>query len=139
MAFSLESQPSGPSPLGFLTANPIANAVSDAYKSFSNRRAKLGLSNPGTVETIAKEVQREVSLTNYMHSGIRADLTKAVSLSPLFQVSHQFAMGEHQNPYAFAGLFGTNKVSKLSKLITQFPPSSLNKCWANLYTYLPSS
>ncbi|OTA61063.1 hypothetical protein K449DRAFT_331483 [Hypoxylon sp. EC38] len=110
MAFSLESQPSRSSPLGFLTANPIANAVSDAYKSFSERRAKLGLSNPGTVETIAKEVQREVSLNNYMHTGIRADLTKAVSLSPLFQVSHQFAMGEHQNPYAFAGIFGTNKV-----------------------------
>ncbi|OTB16826.1 hypothetical protein K445DRAFT_58092 [Daldinia sp. EC12] len=110
MAFSLESQPSGSSPLGFLTSNPVANAVSDAYKSFSERRAKLGLSNPGTVETIAKEVQREVSLANYMHTGIRADLTKAVSLSPLFQVSHQFAMGENQNPYAFAGLFGTNKV-----------------------------
>lgn len=110
MALNLESLPSAPSSLGFLTANPIANAVSDVYKSFSERRARLGLSNPGTVETIAKEVQREVSLTNYMHSGIRADLTKAVSLSPLFQVSHQFAMGEHQNPYAFAGLFGTNKV-----------------------------
>ncbi|KAI8965726.1 eukaryotic porin-domain-containing protein [Daldinia sp. FL1419] len=110
MAFSLESRPSEPLPLGFLTSNPLANAISDAYKSFSDRRAKLGLSNPGTVETIAKEVQREVSLANYMHTGIRADLTKAVSLSPLFQVSHQFAMGEHQNPYAFAGLFGTNKV-----------------------------
>ncbi|KAI1477219.1 eukaryotic porin-domain-containing protein [Daldinia eschscholtzii] len=110
MAFGLESQTSGSSPLGFLTSNPVANAVSDAYKSFSERRAKLGLSNPGTVETIAKEVQREVSLANYMHTGIRADLTKAVSLSPLFQVSHQFAMGENQNPYAFAGLFGTNKV-----------------------------
>ncbi|KAI1802292.1 eukaryotic porin-domain-containing protein [Daldinia bambusicola] len=110
MAFSLESLPSGHSPLGFLTANPLANAVSDAYKTFSERRAKLGLSNPGSVETIAKEVQREVSLTNYMHTGLRADLTKAVSFSPLFQVSHQFAMGEHQNPYAFAGLFGTNKV-----------------------------
>ncbi|KAI1377438.1 eukaryotic porin/Tom40 [Hypoxylon crocopeplum] len=107
MALNLDS---GSSPLGFLTANPITNAVSDAYKSFSERRARLGLSNPGTVETIAKEMQRDVSLTNYMHTGIRADLTKAVSLSPLFQVSHQFAMGEHQNPYAFAGLFGTSKV-----------------------------
>ncbi|KAL7625662.1 translocase of outer mitochondrial membrane [Parahypoxylon ruwenzoriense] len=110
MAFSLESQSSGSHPLGFLTTNPIANAVSDAYKSFSDRRAKLGLPNPGNIEAIAKEVQREVSLTNYMHTGLRADLTKAVSLSPLFQVSHQFAMGEHMKPYAFAGLFGTNKV-----------------------------
>ncbi|KAI0525681.1 mitochondrial import receptor subunit TOM40 [Xylaria bambusicola] len=97
-------------PFGFLTANPFANAVSDAYRSFSDRRAKLGLTNPGTVEGISKEVQREVSLTNYMHTGLRADLTKAVSLSPLFQVSHQFAMGEHMKPYAFAALFGTNNV-----------------------------
>ncbi|KAI1352519.1 mitochondrial import receptor subunit TOM40 [Xylaria sp. FL0043] len=99
-----------PSPLGFLTANPLANAVSDAYRSFSERRAKLALTNPGTVEAISKEVQREVSLTNYMHTGLRADLTKAVSLSPLFQVSHQFAMGEHMKPYAFAALLGTNNV-----------------------------
>lgn len=98
-------------PLGFLTANPLANAITDAYRSFSDRRAKLGLTNPGTVEGISKEVQREVSLTNYMHTGLRADLTKAVSLSPLFQVSHQFAMGEHMKPYAFAALFGTNNVS----------------------------
>lgn len=100
-----------PSPLGFLTSNPIANAVGDAYRSFSDRRAKLGLMNPGTVESISKEVQREVSLTNYMHTGLRADLTKAVSMSPLFQVSHQFAIGEHMKPYAFAALFGNNKVS----------------------------
>jgi mitochondrial import receptor subunit TOM40 len=101
---------SSSSPLGFLTVNPLANAISDAYRTFSDRRTKLGLSNPGTVETISKEVQREVSLTNYMHTGLRADLTKAVSLSPLFQVSHQFALGEHMKPYAFAALLGTNNV-----------------------------
>ncbi|KAI1076291.1 eukaryotic porin-domain-containing protein [Whalleya microplaca] len=110
MALNLESQSSQASPLGFLTANPIANAVSDAYSAFSDRRAKLGLPNPGTVETISKEVQRDVSLTNFMHTGIRADVTKIVSISPLFQASHQFAMGEHMKPYAFAALFGTNKV-----------------------------
>lgn len=95
-------------PLGFLTSNPISNAVSDAFRSFNNRRAQLGLSNPGTIENISKEVQREVSLSNYMHSGLRADLTKAISLSPLFQVSHQFALGEQMKPYAFAALYGVN-------------------------------
>ncbi|RYP77035.1 hypothetical protein DL771_001325 [Monosporascus sp. 5C6A] len=97
-------------PLGFLTSNPISNTVADAFRSFSDRRAQLGLSNPGTIESISKEVQREVSLTNYMHTGLRADLTKAVSISPLFQVSHQFALGEQMKPYAFAGLYGTNNV-----------------------------
>lgn len=97
-------------PLGFLASNPVSSAVADAFRSFSERRAQLGLSNPGTIENIGKEVQREVSLTNYMHSGLRADLTKAVSLSPLFQVSHQFALGEQMRPYALAALYGTNNV-----------------------------
>ncbi|KAK3325392.1 eukaryotic porin/Tom40 [Apodospora peruviana] len=98
------------SPLGFLRKNPVFTGLSDVYTSFQERRAKLGLSNPGTVETIAKEVQRETLLTNYMFTGLRADLTKAFSLAPLFQVSHQFAMGERLNPYTFACLYGTNKV-----------------------------
>ncbi|KAK7749389.1 translocase of outer mitochondrial membrane [Diatrype stigma] len=106
MSASFDATP----PLGFLTSNPISNAVADAFRSFSDRRSQLGLSNPGTIENIGKEVQREVSLSNYMHSGLRADLTKAVSLSPLFQVSHQFALGEQMKPYAFAALYGTNNV-----------------------------
>jgi len=98
------------SPLGFIATNPLASAVSDALNSFHNRRAALGLSNPGTIESLSREVTRDVSLTNFMHAGLRADLTKAVSLSPLFQVSHQFALGEHMKPYAFAAMYGTSNV-----------------------------
>ncbi|KAK3328419.1 eukaryotic porin/Tom40 [Cercophora scortea] len=97
-------------PLGFLSNNPVFSGLSDVYTSFQERRQKLGLSNPGTVETIAREVQRDVLLTNYMFSGLRADLTKAFSLAPLFQVSHQFALGERLNPYTFAALYGTNRI-----------------------------
>ncbi|KAJ0167543.1 Mitochondrial import receptor subunit tom40 [Colletotrichum tanaceti] len=93
-----------------LLNNPVANTLSDAINSFSERRAKLGLSNPGTTENLTREVQRDVLLTNYMFTGLRADLTKAFSMSPLFQVSHQFAIGERLNPYTFAALYGTNKV-----------------------------
>ncbi|KAI0157542.1 mitochondrial import receptor subunit TOM40 [Xylariaceae sp. FL1272] len=108
MDSTFDAQPS--SPLGFLATNPLTSAVSNAYNAFSDRRAKLGLSNPGTVETISKEVTRDVSLTNFMHTGLRAELTKAVSLAPLFQVSHQFAMGEHMKPYTFSALYGSNSV-----------------------------
>lgn len=97
-------------PLAFVGNNPIAKVISDAAASFQERRAKLGLSNPGTVESLAKEVQRDVLLNNYMFTGLRADLTKAFSLNPLFQVSHAFALGERSNPYTFAALYGTNKV-----------------------------
>jgi hypothetical protein len=102
-------------PLGFLFNNSVAAALADTYTSFSERREALGLSNPGTVENIAREVQRDVFLNNYTFSGLRADLTKAFSISPLFQVSHAFAMGSQGlPPYTFAALFGTNKVCDAS-------------------------
>lgn len=93
-----------------LFTNPIAATFGDALNSFSDRRAKLGLSNPGTIEALAREVQRDVFLTNFMFTGIRADLTKIFSMGPLFQVSHQFAMGDRLNPYTFAAMYGTSNV-----------------------------
>ncbi|KAH6715271.1 eukaryotic porin/Tom40 [Leptodontidium sp. 2 PMI_412] len=99
------------SPLGFLYNNPISVGLADSYISFSERRAALGLSNPGTVENIAREVQRDVFLNNYTFSGLRADLTKAFSIAPLFQVSHAFSMGSQGlPPYTFAALYGTSKI-----------------------------
>jgi mitochondrial import receptor subunit TOM40 len=97
-----------------LLSNPIASVLGDALNSFNERRAKLGLSNPGTIESLAKEVQRDVFLNNYMFTGMRADLTKIFSMAPLFQVSHQFAMGERINPYTFAAMYGTGKVATMS-------------------------
>lgn len=98
-----------------LLANPLANAIGDAVNSFSERRAKLGLSNPGTIEGLSREVSRDVFLNNSMFTGVRADLTKIFSMTPLFQVSHQFAMGERINPYTFAAMYGTNKVGYLRR------------------------
>lgn len=109
-SFALEKD----SPLGFLVANPVTTALADTLASFSERRAALGLSNPGTVENIAREVQRDVFLNNYTFSGLRADLTKGFSIAPLFQVSHAFSMGSQGlPPYTFAALFGTSKVRDL--------------------------
>lgn len=110
-SIALEMENEKESPLAFLFTNPVASALSDTYTSFHERRAALGLSNPGTVENIAREVQRDVFLNNYTFSGLRADLTKPFSMSPLFQVSHAFSMGSQGlPPYTFAALFGTNKV-----------------------------
>jgi mitochondrial import receptor subunit TOM40 len=101
------------SPLAFLYSNSVSASLLDIYQSFSDKREALGLSNPGTVDNIAREVQRDVFLSNYMFTGLRADLTKAFSVSPLFQVSHAFAMGSQGfPPYTFAALYGTNKVSE---------------------------
>jgi mitochondrial import receptor subunit TOM40 len=99
------------SPLAFLYSNAVTTALLDTYQTFSEKREALGLSNPGTVDSIAREVQRDVFLTNYTFTGLRADLTKAFSMSPLFQVSHAFSMGSQGlPPYTFAALYGANRV-----------------------------
>ena len=94
-----------------MNENPVMSAMRDTYTSLLERREALGLSNPGTVDNINREVQKDVFLTNYMFTGLRADLTKAFSMAPLFQVSHAFAMGSQGlPPYTFASLYGTNNV-----------------------------
>ncbi|KAF3483608.1 mitochondrial import receptor subunit tom-40 [Arthroderma uncinatum] len=100
------------SSLSFLIDNPAVAAIQDSYDAFSRRREDLGLSNPGTVEMVAREVQKEVLLSNFMFTGLRADLTKVFGVSPLFRVSHAFTMGSQGNlpPYAFSTMFGTSDV-----------------------------
>lgn len=71
----------------------------------------MGLSNPGTVENIAREVQRDVFLNNSSFSGLRAELTKAFSAAPLFQVAHSLSMGSQvQPPYSYMVLYGSPRV-----------------------------
>ncbi|KAF2103039.1 mitochondrial import receptor subunit tom-40 [Rhizodiscina lignyota] len=95
----------------FLTLNPVVARLRDVYNAFHDRRASLGLSNPGTIEKIAQEVQRDVFLNNYAFTGLRADITKAFSVMPMFQVSHSLSMGSQMlPPYGFAALYGSSKV-----------------------------
>jgi hypothetical protein len=98
--------------LGFLTDNAIISTLKDTYNVFSERRGALGLSNPGTVENIAREVQKDVLLSNFMFTGFRADVTKVFSMTPLFRISHAFAMGSQGGaaPYSFAAMYGTPQV-----------------------------
>ena len=91
--------------------NAIARGLRDTYTAFSERREALGLSNPGTVENIAKEVQKDVFLNNFMFTGLRADLARPLSVSPLFQYTHSFAMGSQGSPpYGFGAIYGSQKV-----------------------------
>lgn len=121
MSIALEND----SPLAFLKNNAVVSALSDTYTNFSERRSALGLSNPGKVDDIGREVQREVFLTNYAFTGLRADLTKAFSIAPLFQVSHAFSMGSQGlPPYTFAALYGTNRVSFLRSRYARHAPGT---------------
>lgn len=85
--------------------------LQDVYAAFQERRQALGLSNPGTVENIAREVQRDVFLSNQSFSGLRAELSKSFSAAPLFQVAHSLSMGSQlQPPYSYMVLYGSPKV-----------------------------
>lgn len=99
------------SALSILGNNAVTATLKDLYISFSERRRALGLSNPGTVENISREVQRDVLLSNYMFSGLRADVQKVFSVSPLFRIQHGLAMGSQAlPPYQLMALYGTNNV-----------------------------
>ena len=101
-----------------ISHNGVFARFHDVYAAFHERREALGLSNPGTVENIAKEVQRDVFLNNLSFSGLRAELTKAFSAAPLFQTSHSLSMGSQmQPPYAFTALYGSPKVRRQPRLL----------------------
>ncbi|KXL43035.1 MAG: hypothetical protein FE78DRAFT_122595, partial [Acidomyces sp. 'richmondensis'] len=91
--------------------NVLFDTVSGLYHSFQDRRKALGLTNPGTVDNIAAETQRQVFLTNQTFSGLRAELNKSFSIYPLFQISHAFSAGSQMlSPYTFLALYGTNNI-----------------------------
>lgn len=103
-------------PVDAVSSNPIIQTLRNAYLSFSERRDALGLSNPGTVENVDREVKKNVFLTNFTFSGLRADLTKPISMTPLFQVAHAFSMGSQGlPPYNFTAMYGTDKVCGLRR------------------------
>lgn len=116
-----------PSALSFFTDNAVATALKDTYDGFTERREALGLSNPGTVENVGKEIQKDVLLSGLMFSGLRADLTKVFGVSPIFRISHAFTMGSGGNlpPYAFSSMFGTPNVSIRRSQCSLLPVSNL--------------
>ena len=80
--------------------------VKDIFNKIYQSRANLGLPNPGTTENINKEVSRDVLLTPFFFTGLKADVSKSFSLQPVFQVSHALALGSPVLPnYAFGSAY----------------------------------
>lgn len=108
--------------------SPSSAPFSSYFSRFSKWREDLGLPNPGSVENLQKEVKGAYSisfflfsdlncfsathLTNYAFDGGRADLTKSMSMSPLFQVTHSFALGAQNmaSSYNFGAIYATENV-----------------------------
>lgn len=74
------------------------------FKALLEWKRALGLPNPGTFETLHKEV-RGVSPSTILFDGAKADIAKG--LSPNFQVSHSFNLGSIAAPqsYSFGSIF----------------------------------
>ncbi|KAL9587570.1 MAG: hypothetical protein Q9212_000147 [Teloschistes hypoglaucus] len=98
-------------PAAHVHENSLLSTIRTIYQSFWARRESLGLLNPGSYENINREFSRDVSLTNFMFTGLRAEWTKPISHSPFFQLSHQLSMGaQAMSPYTFSALYGTSNV-----------------------------
>ncbi|KAF8163312.1 eukaryotic porin-domain-containing protein [Crassisporium funariophilum] len=97
-------------PVGSSYFNPVSPFF-NAYDRFARWRVDLGLPQPGSVENLQKEV-KATHLSNYIFDGARADLTKSLSMNPLFQVTHSFALGSQTLPssYNFGAIFANPKV-----------------------------
>ncbi|KAG8728256.1 translocase of outer mitochondrial membrane [Ceratobasidium sp. 423] len=106
----LTSAPTPPETV--VTSSPLAAFAAAAspfvssYGRFTSWKAGLGLSNPGTTENMQKEVKM-THTTNHLFDGARADLSKALSLNPAFQVTHSFNLASYLNPptYNFGAVF----------------------------------
>ncbi|KAG9124838.1 translocase of outer mitochondrial membrane [Ceratobasidium sp. 392] len=103
----------GPSPPEtVVTSSPLTAFVAAAspfvnsYGRFATWRAGLGLINPGTTENMQKEVKL-THATNHLFDGARADLSKALSFNPAFQVTHSFNLASYTQPatYNFGAVF----------------------------------
>lgn len=95
-----------PNQSGFWSSNPVFSYLNVVYINIAEHRKSLGLTNPGTVENLSKEVNRDVFTNQYFFTGMRADLNKAFSLNPAFQTSHTLSIGsENLPPYAFSALY----------------------------------
>lgn len=117
------------------SSNSFLGKLNDVYAAFHERREALGLANPGTVENIAKEVNRDVFLNNQSFSGLRADITKAFGVAPLFQVSHALSLGSQAlPPYSYNVLYGTPRVFLQGSLDNEFQLSGrFNWRWTSAF------
>ncbi|CAE6476339.1 unnamed protein product [Rhizoctonia solani] len=109
---SVSSTPAPPETV--ITSSPLAALAGAAspfvstYGRFTSWKAGLGLTNPGTTEALQKEVKM-THTTNHLFDGARADLSKALSFNPAFQVTHSFNLASYNNPpiYNFGAVFAS--------------------------------
>ena len=110
---TMESETSTSTYPTFFGENALVKMLRDTYNSYSHKRGSLGLSNPGTIEKLRREVDSDVFLSKFMFTGLKAEISRPFSMSPMFQYSHSFALGSQMPPYGFTALLGTSGVRRI--------------------------
>ncbi|KAG0149977.1 hypothetical protein CROQUDRAFT_668869 [Cronartium quercuum f. sp. fusiforme G11] len=101
------------------TSASIFSPLNKFIYRLSSWRDSLNLPEPGTYEQVGREV-KAVHLTNYIFDGARAELSKALSISPAFNVTHSFNLGSQAGAgsmggtspgtYNFGAMYATNNI-----------------------------
>ncbi|KAI0362350.1 hypothetical protein OH77DRAFT_1584773 [Trametes cingulata] len=103
--------PPSPAPVASSSSSSSSWPFGSLYNRFAAWRKSLDLPNPGTVENLSKEAKQTL-LNNYAFDGARADLSKSLSMNPMFQVTHSFHLGSQTTPptYHFGAMFANDKL-----------------------------
>ncbi|CDZ97294.1 Translocase of outer mitochondrial membrane complex, subunit TOM40 [Phaffia rhodozyma] len=111
----------------------FADPVFGQYGKLHNLRNDLfgTVSNPGNVESLGKDVKM-THLTNFTFDGVKADLSKSVSMDPAFQVQHSFSLAKAAEPpsYNFGAVFAKKDLFLQGSIDHEFNSSArINKPW----------
>ena len=92
---------------GIFSGNALVRGLTDSWKSFSKRKEELGLSNPGSVEGVSRELHQQTLLDNFTFQGLRAEYSKLINFqNPMFQIAHALSIGGNGgSPYTLSTMF----------------------------------
>lgn len=89
----------------------LMQSIYNGLGSFRDFRQSLDLLHPGTVDDVSAEVSKNLTLSNYAFTGLRAEISKIFNKSPLFTTSHAFSIGSQTLPaYQFQTMLGYDNV-----------------------------
>lgn len=115
---------------GFWSTNPISQFLSTVSQNIIQHRNSLDLVNPGVMENINKEVSKDVFLSLYQFTGLKADINKTFAMNPVFQIAHSFAIGSNLPAYSFTSIIANDKALVQGTIDNEFSLTGrLNYSW----------
>ncbi|KAG0682836.1 translocase of outer mitochondrial membrane [Pichia californica] len=115
---------------GIWVTNPVSQFLSSVSQTIIQHRNSLDLVNPGIMENINKEISKDVFLSLYQFTGLKADINKTFSMNPAFQIAHSFAIGSKLPSYSFTSIIANDKALVQGTIDNEFSLTGrLNYSW----------